>query len=91
MGDLWTGSGMWIFLGLLFIVALAVTFYIFKKEEEKMRKLEVEGDTSSDELQRSIDYESNSLKSNVPILTWIYVITILLSLIIFFIYLFKIS
>lgn len=89
MGDIWTGPAMWIFLAVFFIAILLVTLYIFRKEEQKIKKLEEQGDSSKDELQRSLEYEKQSLKSNVPILSWIYGITIGVSLLVFFIYMFK--
>ncbi|OZU90527.1 hypothetical protein CIL03_05105 [Virgibacillus indicus] len=81
-------TGLLIFLTVLFIAALAGTFFAFKQEEKKMKQYEEEGQTEQDELKRSLEYETSSLKSNVPIQIWIYVITILLSLIAFAIYLF---
>lgn len=81
-------TGLLIFLTVLFIAALAGTFFAFKQEEKKMKKYEEEGQTVQDELKRSLEYESSSLKSNVPIQIWIYVITIILSLVAFAIYLF---
>ncbi|PAV28823.1 hypothetical protein CIL05_14445 [Virgibacillus profundi] len=80
-------TGLLIFLIVLFIAALAGTFYAFKQEENKMKKYEEEGQTVQDELKRSLDYETSSVKSNVSLQVWIYVITILLSLIAFAIYL----
>lgn len=79
--------GLWLFLILFFAISLGVTLYIFKAEEKKMRKLEAEGDTVQDEIQRSLEYETASLKGNVPVLTWIYTVAILGSLLAFFIYL----
>ncbi|WP_174616116.1 hypothetical protein [Virgibacillus ihumii] len=77
-----------ILLVVLFVLALGGTFFVFRQEEKKMKRYEQEGDTVEDELQRSRDYESHSLKSNVPRLLLIYVITIFLGLTAFFIYIF---
>ncbi|WP_232231182.1 hypothetical protein [Virgibacillus sp. 6R] len=77
-----------LFLLLLFIVALGGTLYVFKQEEKKMKQYETEGDTAKSALQRSMEYETKSLKSNVPILIWIYSVTILIALIAFFVYAF---
>lgn len=79
--------GLIIFLIILFIIAMGATIFALKQEERKMRTYEEEGQTAQDELKRSIEYESKSLKTNVPILTWIYSITILLVLIVFTVYL----
>lgn len=86
--EIFMNTGLLIFLTVLFIAALAGTFFAFKQEEKKMKKYEEEGQTVQDELKRSLEYESSSLKSNVPIQIWIYVITIILSLVAFAIYLF---
>jgi hypothetical protein len=80
-------TGLIIFLVILFVAALIGTFFAFRQEENKMKKYEEEGDTPQDEIQRSLDYEKSSLKSNVPIQIWIYTITIFLSLLAFAIYL----
>ncbi|HLR62328.1 MAG TPA: hypothetical protein VK097_07790 [Lentibacillus sp.] len=77
-----------VFLVVLFIAAMGGTFFAFKQEENKMKKYEEEGDTSEEQLRRSHEYESSSLKSNIPILLAIYGVTIAASLIVFAIYLF---
>ena len=89
MGDIWTGPAMWIFLAIFFVAILIITLYIFKKEEQKIKKLEEQGDSTQDELQRSLEYEQQSLTSNIPVLTWIYVISIGLSLLALVIYMVK--
>jgi type IV secretory pathway component VirB8 len=80
-------TGLIIFLIVLFAIALVGTFFAFRQEENKMKKYEEDGDTPQDEIQRSLDYEKSSLKSNVSIQVWIYVVAILLSLLAFAIYL----
>ncbi|GGK04880.1 hypothetical protein GCM10007063_29020 [Lentibacillus kapialis] len=80
--------GLLIFLIILFIVALGGTFFAFKQEENKMKKYEEEGDTFEDQLRRSHEYETSSLKTNIPIQLAIYGITIVVSLIVFAIYVF---
>ncbi|TFJ94449.1 hypothetical protein [Lentibacillus salicampi] len=80
--------GLLIFLVVLFIAALGGTFFAFKQEENKMKKYEEEGDTVEDQLRRSHEYESSSLKSNVPLQLVIYGVTITASLIVFAIYVF---
>lgn len=77
-----------ILLAVLFVLALGGTVFAFRQEEKKMKKYEAEGDTVENELQRSREYESHSLKSNVPRLLWIYTVTIVLSLTVFFVYVF---
>jgi cbb3-type cytochrome oxidase subunit 3 len=81
-------NGLIIFLIFLFILAILGTFFALKQEERKMKKYEEEGDTIEDQLSRSLEYESTSLKSNVRSQIWIYSITITLALLAFFIYLF---
>ncbi|WP_164669255.1 hypothetical protein [Virgibacillus doumboii] len=77
-----------ILLAVLFIAALAGTLFAFKQEEKKMKKYEEEGDTIEDQLKRSHEYESSSLKSNVPLQIAIYSVTIVLSLVVFAFYIF---
>lgn len=80
-------TGLIIVFVVLFIAALGGTIFAFKQEEKKMKKYEEEGQTIEDELKRSIEYETKSLKSNVPNLTWIYSITFLLGIVTFIVYL----
>jgi heme/copper-type cytochrome/quinol oxidase subunit 2 len=83
------GPGLIIFFIVLFVVALVATFAILKKEENKQKMYEEQGDTLEEEMKRSAEYENRSLKSDVPLQIWIYVITILLSLLVFAVYLYK--
>ncbi|WP_010530336.1 hypothetical protein [Lentibacillus jeotgali] len=80
--------GLIIFLVILFIAAMGGTFFAFKQEEDKMKKYEEEGDSFEDQLRRSHEYETSSLRTNVPIQLAIYGITITVSLIVFAIYVF---
>ncbi|GAA0440603.1 hypothetical protein GCM10008983_17060 [Lentibacillus halophilus] len=75
-----------ILLTILFIAALGGTLYAFKQEENKMKRLEEEGDTADDQLRRSREYESSSLKSNIPLQIAIYSIAIVGSLLVFAFY-----
>nr|WP_245251246.1 hypothetical protein [Virgibacillus litoralis] len=63
------------------------TLLVFKQEENKMKRYEEEGDTVEDQLRRSHEYESSSLKSNLPLQLIIYTVTIIISLVVFAIYL----
>lgn len=76
-----------ILLAFLFIVALVGTLIVFKQEENKMKKYEEEGDSVEDQLRRSHEYESSSLKSNLPLQLIIYTVTIVISLVVFAFYL----
>lgn len=82
------GIELFILLAVLFIAAIIGTFVAFKQEENKMKKYDEEGDTVEDQLRRSHEYESSSLKSNIPLQLIIYSVTIVVSLIVFAIYLF---
>lgn len=77
-----------VFLVILFIFTLIATLLIFKQEENKLKQYEQLGDTVENEMNRSKEYETQSLKTNVPILSWIYGVTILLGLVALFIYMF---
>lgn len=79
-------TGIWILLIFLFVAALLGTMFAFKQEENKMKKYETEGDTVEDELRRSHEYESSSLKSNIPLLSTIYIVTFLAAIIVFAVY-----
>lgn len=78
--------GIWILLIILFAAALFGTIFAFKQEENKMKKYEEEGDTIEDELRRSHEYETSSLKTNIPIMSGIYLVTIIVSVIVFLVY-----
>ena len=81
-------SNIWV-IGLILVVCIIggiITVRVLKVEEYKQKECEKSGDTAREELERSHEYEKSSLKSNVPILTWIYIIAIGLSLGAFVIY-----
>jgi len=77
-----------IIMAIVTLIALIWTLYIFKQEENKMKKYETDGDTVKNEVNRSLEYETRSLKKNLPLQIWIYTITIVLSLVVFAIYLY---
>jgi len=77
-----------IIMAIVTLIALIWTLYIFKQEENKMKKYEADGDTVENERNRSLEYESRSLKKNVPLQIWIYTITIVVSLVVFAIYIY---
>ena len=88
MGNGW--SNIWVF-GLIIVVCIIggiITFRVLKVEENKQKEYEKSGDTAKDELARSLEYEKSSLKSNIPLLSWIYIIAIVVSIIAFAIYMF---
>ncbi|GGB48838.1 hypothetical protein GCM10011409_28010 [Lentibacillus populi] len=80
--------GLIVFLIVLCLAALIGTMFVFKQEENKMKKYEEVGDSIEDQLRRSHEYETSSLKSNIPLLITIYAVTITVSLLVFVIYLF---
>lgn len=82
------GIELIILLTVLFLALLIGTLLVFKQEEKKMKKYEEEGDTVEEQLRRSHEYESSSLKSNVPLQIGIYTLTIVISLIVFAVYTF---
>jgi hypothetical protein len=77
-----------IFVIIVSVIGLVATLIVLKQEGAKMKKYEEEGDTAENELQRSLDYETKSLSSNVKNLSWIYVVVLLLSFIAFAVYMF---
>lgn len=82
------GMGLILLLVVLFAAALIGTLFAFKQEENKMKRYEEEGDSIEDQLRRSHEYETASLKSNLPLQVAIYSVTIVLSLVIFAFYIF---
>lgn len=80
-------TGIWILLIVLFAGGLFGTMFAFRQEEKKMRRYEEEGDTIEDELRRSHEYETASLKSNVPLLSSIYIVTFVAAIVAFIVYL----
>ncbi|MEN1967102.1 hypothetical protein WMZ97_03390 [Lentibacillus sp. N15] len=80
--------GLIVFLVVLCLAALLGTMLAFKQEEKKMKKYEEEGDSVEAQLKRSHDYETSSLKSNIPLQIVIYSVTIIGSLIVFAFYVF---
>lgn len=72
---------------ILFVIALVWTLFIFKQEENKMKKYEEEGDTIEDQLKRSEEYEKRSLSSDVPLQIIIYGVFTVVFFIGLFIYL----
>lgn len=68
---------------IIFIVLLTLvgTFLIGFRESKKLKIYEEVGDNASDQLNRSREYESSSLKSNVPILAFIYIVFFLIAII----------
>lgn len=72
--------GLIVFLIILFIVTMLLTFVAFKQEEVKMKQYKEAGDTVENELKRSLEYEATSVKTYIPIQIWMYVITTILSI-----------
>lgn len=72
---------------ILVIIALIWTLFIFKQEENQMKKYEEEGDTAEDELRRSEEYEKRSLSSDVPLQLIIYGVSTVLFFVALLIYL----
>jgi len=77
-----------VIMAIVTLIALIWTLYIFKQEENKMKKYEADGDTAENEITRSLEYETRSLKKNLPLQIWIYTIAIVLSLVVFAIYIY---
>jgi len=56
------------------IVALVGTLLVGKDVSSKLKQYEAEGDTLENEIARSHDYETSSLRVNIKSLSWIYVV-----------------
>lgn len=59
---------------LVVIGSLVGTLYVGKEVNQTIKKYQAEGDSFKEQLHRSNDYEVSSLKKNIPMLTWIYII-----------------
>lgn len=70
------------------LIALAITYRVLKVEEKKQKEYRREGASFGDEVERSHKYEEKSLKSNLPNLTWIYIVAAVIIFIAFAIFLF---
>lgn len=68
------------------VIATVLTYRVLKEEEHKQKAYKESGQTIEDELQRSLEYETSSWSSNVPIMSWIYIVATVLSIIAFVIY-----
>lgn len=79
---------MIVLIGVVCLIAVVLTLYGMKQEEDKQKKYEEAGKEAVSELERSLEYETKSLKSNLPSLIWIYVITIGLSMLALAFYIF---
>ena len=86
-------SWIWIIvlLVVILVIALIATLVILKKEENKLKQYEDEGDTVENELKRSHEYETKSLKRNIPSLLWVYAITIIVSIIVLAVYIYNLD
>lgn len=82
-------TGIIIFIIIFTIIAFVGTLVVMKNENDKVKEYEEKGETAKEELKRSHEYESKSLQSNIPILTAIYVVVIVGSLIALFFYIFS--
>ncbi|AXI11116.1 hypothetical protein CUC15_06650 [Oceanobacillus zhaokaii] len=83
--------GIIILLVVILVIALIATLLILKKEENKLKQYEMEGDTIENELKRSHEYETKSLKKNLPNLAWVYIITIIVSIVILAVYIYNLD
>lgn len=76
-----------IIVTIICLLALFGTMYVGKQVNQTIDKYEQEGDSLKDQLKRSHEYEQSTLKKNVPILTLIYVVAFLASIVAVAIYL----
>lgn len=75
-------------IAIVCIIAVILTYRVLREEEQKQKELREQNDSAKDELERSLEYEKNSWRTNISGLTWIYIITTVIILVGFFIYLF---
>ncbi|WP_221563463.1 hypothetical protein [Alkalihalobacillus sp. TS-13] len=70
------------------VISLIGTIIVGKKVNKVSKDYEMEDDRTSAQLKRSHEYESQSLKVNLKVLTLIYVVTFILSIIALIAYIF---
>lgn len=80
--------GFYIFISILFIIMLFLTFFAFKRIDNEIKEYEEKGATFEDEMRRSHEFETGSIRRHIPVQIWMYVITFLLMIIAFLIYMF---
>lgn len=61
----------------LSVISFILTLLVVKDVSKTLRKYEADEDTLQNEILRSHDYESSSLKINIRTLAWIYAILLL--------------
>lgn len=67
---------------ILGILALIGTIFVGFAVNKTVKKYEEQGDTINNQIKRSLDYETSSLKKNVPMLTVAYGVTFLIAIIV---------
>lgn len=67
-----------IFLSVLFIVTVVLTVYAFMQQEKQIKEYEEQGDTVSDELERSLEYEKKSIGYHMPVQVVFYLVSLVL-------------
>ncbi|WP_188207281.1 hypothetical protein [Alkalibacillus aidingensis] len=70
-----------VIISILFVITLVSTLLIAKEQNRKIKEYERQGTTAKEELERSIEYEDHSLKSNVPMLSAIYIVSFVIIII----------
>lgn len=55
---------------------MVLTLYAYRLEEKKMEKYEQESQSPEDELKRSHEYESRSLRTSMRVQIWYYFIAV---------------
>ncbi|MDQ0351970.1 putative membrane protein [Alkalibacillus filiformis] len=66
-------TNLLIILGILFIITLVITLNIAKNHDRQIKEYESRGATPDEELERSRQYEQESLRRNIPNLVLIYI------------------
>ncbi|GAA0450362.1 hypothetical protein [Alkalibacillus silvisoli] len=65
-------------IGVLFIFTLIVTLKIAKNNDRQIKEYESQGIGADEELERSQQYEQESLRRNIPNLAIIYIVLFVL-------------
>lgn len=75
------GIGLYILITALFIITLLLTFYAFNQIDKEIKGHEAKDSSVKDEIRRSHEFETASIGRHLPVQIWLYVITIVGSLI----------
>jgi len=70
-----------VFLIVLFLITAALTVYAFLQQDKQIKQYEQQGDTVADEIERSLEYEKESIGYHMPVQVIFYLVCLVLLLV----------